>query len=291
MRAPNIFRQFALAFIPTKYDRLTKVKTGSMIAFVAFLTFVSVVISLIAQMITFSSIDVDALVDRLPDFTITDGHLQIEEEFLYEEGDMYVYITDEVEGFSYGDAAERAAAGYRNIILVGRDMIFIMQVRGKPTYQYVGFELFGRNKQLSKELAVDALRPFMTGLVVVLYMMTFLAGTLLYFLFAAVYLLFGMLFAYMMKKKLETAALFRVAVYAKVLMSVATLFLDLISQGGLSVPFLLQVAITLGFMAFAIAKLPDNRPAPMPVPMMPGMEPWQGQEQGQGPNQNGQGWQ
>lgn len=296
VKAPNIFRQFVLAFVPARYDRLTKVKTVSMIGFVTLLVFISAFFALINHMISFKSFDVDALVDRIPDFTMTDGHLQLEEDFLYEEGDMYVYMTDDVNGFGYGDAIEKAVAGYHDIILVGRDMIYIMQYRGETRTQYIGFEIFGRNKQLSKKLAVDAMMPILTGLIIGLHILEFLAETLGYFLFAAVYLLFAMLITAMMKKKLETAALFRVAVYSKVPMFVVAMLLSLISLGGLSVPFLLRVAITLVFMAFVIAKLPDSRSGPMSMPMAPGMEQWQGQGQNQGQwqgqNQNqGQGWQ
>ncbi len=274
-KAPNIFQQFIFAFIPARYNRLMQVKVGSMIVFVAFLALVSAIISMISQAVSFSSIDVEALVDRLPDFTLTDGHLSLEEDFLYEEGDMYVYMTDDVAGFSYGDATEKAAAGYRDIILVGRDRIFIMQNRGEPRYQYVGFELFGRNRQLGKELAVDALMPYLRGLFIILHILIFVGRAFGYFLSAAVYLLFAMLISSVMKKGQLPSALFRTAVYSKVLMFVAAMILELIPFVGFSVPFLIRVAVTIGFMAFAIAKLPDNRPAP-PMMMGPGM---------------GQGWQ
>ena len=33
-KAPNIFQQFYISFIPPQYNRMTKVKTGSMIGFV-----------------------------------------------------------------------------------------------------------------------------------------------------------------------------------------------------------------------------------------------------------------
>ena len=125
-KAPNIFQQFVLSFVPTKYDRLMKVKVGSMVLFVTLLAFAATVISFINHMISLKFIDVNALVDRLPDFTITDGDLEIEEDFLYEDGDMYVYITKDVAEFTYGDAAEKAAEGYRDIILVGRNQIYFM---------------------------------------------------------------------------------------------------------------------------------------------------------------------
>lgn len=277
-KEPNIFQQFALAFVPAKYDRLTKVKVGSMILLVTLLAFVATVISFINHVISLKFIDVNALADRLPDFTITDGDLEIAEDFLYEDGDMYVYITKDVEGFTYGDAAEKAVEGYRDIILVGRNQIYFMQNRGVLKYQSVGFKIFGRNKQLSKKRALDAIMPYLMAESVVLYLFIFLGKTLGYFLFAAIYLLFAMLIASIMKKRLETGVLFRTAVYAKVLMFVAAMIHGLIPFMNAFVFFLFRVVVTISFMAFAIAKLPENKP--MPMPMGPGM--------GMGP---GQGWQ
>ena len=81
------------------------------------------------------------------------------------------------------------------------------------------------------------------------------------------YLLFAMLIASVLKKQVPGEALFRTAVYAKVLMFAVATVLDLIPLVDLSVPFLFRVAITTVFMGFAIAKLPDNRPTPAPMTM------------------------
>lgn len=281
-KAPNIFKQFCLAFVPARYERLTKVKIGSMIGFVTLLALVATLISVINQMLTFPFDDMRRMVDRLPDFTITDGHMSLEEDFLYEEDGMYVYMTDEVEGFTYEDAFQKVSEGYVDVILVGRDRIYIMQNRGQLRYQYVGFEMFGRNKQLSKALAVEALMPFLMGLLIILYLMIFVGRILQYFLFAAVYLLFGMVIASIMKKRIEPGALYRTAVYAKVLMFVAAMALELIPFVFLTIPFLIRVPVTLVFMGFAIAKLP-GQPNQMQAPMMMGP----GGPGGPG----GQGWQ
>ena len=201
--------------------------------------------------------------------------MSLEEDFLYEEDGMYVYMTDDVEGFTYGDAVQKVSEGYVDVILVGRDRIFIMQNRGQLRYQYVGFEMFGRNKQLSKALVVEALMPFLAGLSIILYFMIFVGRILQYFLFAAVYLLFGMVMASIMKKRIEPGVLYRTAVYAKVLMFVAAMALELIPFAFLTIPFLIRVPVTLVFMGFAIAKLPGQTNQ-MQAPMMMG--------------QGGQGW-
>lgn len=279
-KAPNIFQQFALAFVPPKYDRLTKVKTGSMIGFVTLLVLAAALLSFFSIAIEFASIDMEELVEKLPDFTITGGRLYMDEDFWLDEGSVFVYMTEDIDEFSYEDTADLAAEGYQDIILVGRDRVSVMQ---NWEYKQIDFRNFGDTLEISRERIATFIGPFLMLTLILVYLVIFVGMGLGYFLSAAVYLLFAMLIAAIMKKQIETGALFRVAVYSKVLMFVAATILDLIPFVSFSVPFLLRAAITIGFMAFAIAKLPDNRPAPMP--MGPGMGQW-----GQG-GQNGQGWQ
>lgn len=295
-KAPNIFQQFALAFVPTKYSRLTKVKTGSMIGFVTLLVLIATVLSFISIEIALASLNIDEWADVMPDFEITNGHLYLDEEFMYDERPSFVYMTEDVDMFSYEDAAELAAEGYQAIILVGRDGISVMQ---NGEYQQLDFGDVGSSLEISRDWIVETIVPVIMVMMVFIYLLGFVFKCLGYFLFAAVYLLFAMLIASVMNKNLETGELFRVAVYSKVLMFVVSTLYDLLPFTTSSVPFLLKVAITIGFMAFAIAKLPDNRPI-YTAPMMPGAGQWQGygpnqggqgQWPGQGPNQNGQGWQ
>ncbi len=278
-KAPNIFQQFALAFVPTKYDRLTKVSTGSMIGFVTLLVFIVTTIIIAFFALAFSALDLDDWIGEMPDFTITGGRLYIDEDFMYDEDGVFVYMTEDIDEFSYDDAMEIADEGYQEIILVGRDQMSIMQA---GSYQQMPFSAFD-GLEISRDWFYTLFSQLIWLMLFFWYLLAFVGGTLWYFLAAAVYLLFAMLIATIMKKQIETGALFRVAVYAKVLMFMVATVLNVVSFVSWTVPFLLRVAITIGFMAFAIAKLPDNRPAPMP--MGPGMGQW-----GQG-GQNGQGWQ
>lgn len=273
-KAPNIFQQFVLAFVPTKYDRLTKVKTGSMIGFVTLLVLIATLLSFIILAVDFASIDMDEMAEELPDFEITGGHLYMEEDFLYDEDIIFVYMTDDIDEFSYEDAADLLYEGYQDILLVGRDSISVMQ---NGQYSQADYSEFG-GLEISRDWLVSTMMPFLMGVIGVAYIIIFLGMGLGYFLLAAVYLLFAMLIASIMKKNLETGSLFRVAVYSKVLMFVVATILDLLPFVSFSVPFLLRVGITMVFMGFAIAKLPDDRPV-YTAPVMP-----------QG-GQNGQGWQ
>lgn len=279
-KAPNIFQQFALAFVPPKYDRLIKVKTGSLIGFVTVLVLAAVLLSFGSLAIELASVDMEELGEALPDFVLSNGEFFIEKDFMYDEGSVFVYMTKDISSFSYEDTAGIADEGYRDILLIGRDGISVMQ---DGQYSQADFSDFDLGMEIDRDWIVSTVMPLVFLGLILAYIFIFVGMCLGYFLFAAVYLLFAMLIALIMKKNLETGALFRVAVYSKVLMFVVATILDLLPVGLVSVPFLLRVAITIGFMAFAIAKLPDNRPVPMP--MSPGMGQW-----GQG-GQNGQGWQ
>lgn len=261
-KAPNIFQQFAFSFVPNLYDRLARVKTGSMIGFVTLLVLVATLLSFITVVVEFASVDMEKLAAELPEFKLTGGRLYMEEDFLYDEGNIFVYMTEDIDAFTYDDAAGMIDEGYQDVMLVGRDRISIMQ---NGEYQQLDFSDLGNSFELSREWIATKLAPFIMVVMVLGYIVFFLWRVLWYFLCAAVYLLFAMLIASVMKKQVPEGALFRTAVYAKVLMFVVVTFLNLIPFVDISVPFLLRVVITTVFMGFAIAKLPDSNPTPAPM--------------------------
>lgn len=261
-KAPNIFKQFAYSFVPPLYSRLTKVKVGSMIGFVTLLVFIATLLSFGSLMVSFSSIDMEEIAAELPEFKLADGRLYMAEDFLFDEGSVFVYMTEDIDSFSYDDADEIADAGYQDVMLVGRERISILQ---NGEYQQLDFSDLGSSFALSREWIATELVPFMRVVIFLLYIVYFLWRILWYFLCAAVYMLFAMIIASVMNKQVPAEALFKTAVYAKVLMFVIATFLDLIPVVYLSVPFLFRVAVTTVFMGVAIMKLPDNRPTPAPM--------------------------
>lgn len=254
-KAPNIFQQFVLSFIPFRYEGLTRVTTGSMIGFVTLLALIATVISFISLAISFSPAELQTWTNKLPDFEIRDGHLFIEEDFLYDEDDMFVYMTEDIDAFTYEDAANLAAEGYQSIILVGRDRVSSMQ---NWEYQQGDFDNLAGEIEISKTWIVDTLLPMLKIVAIFGYVIFFVGRVLWYFLCAAVYLLFAMLIASVMKKQQSAGALYRVAVYSKVLMFVIAALLSELSFVHFSVPLLLRAAITIAFMGVAIAKLPGK---------------------------------
>lgn len=256
-KAPNIFQQFVLAFIPPQYNRLTKVKTGSMIGFVTLLALIATILSFVRFAFSYAAFDGSGWADAIPDFEIADGRLYIDgdEDFQIDGDGIYVYITDDINRFTEEDASQLAAQGYPKSLLIGRERI---SVRQNGEYQQLDFSDLGDELVINKDWIVNTFMPLMMGFVTVGYLFFFVGRVFWYFLCAAVYMLFALIIASILKKQLSAGALFRTAVYSKVLMFVVMTFLDLIPFVSNFVPFILRIAITVGFMAFAIAKLPDR---------------------------------
>ncbi|MCM1267863.1 MAG: DUF1189 domain-containing protein [Bacteroidales bacterium] len=273
-KEPNIFKQFALSFVPTQYHRLTKVTTGSMIGFVTLLVLAATLISFLFLAVRFASVDMEEVAAELPEFEISGGRLHLDEDFVLDEETVFIYMTEDIDGFSYEDVAELIRGGYQNVMLVGRDRLSIMQ---NSEYQQLDFSDLG-NFEISRQWIVTTLAPLMLFIVAIGYVFLFVGKALWYFLSAAIYLLFGMFIASVMKKNVGTGALFRVAVYAKVLMFVAATFIDEVLNEILmvnfSIPNVARIAVTMVFMGFAIAKLPDEQPT-VYAPMPPTGQGWQ----------------
>lgn len=253
-KAPNIFQQFIFSFIPTRYNRLTKVKTGSMIGFVTLLALVATLVLFLDLALNFPTDEINEWVKGLPDFEIRNGQLSIEEDFTLDESGMFVYITDDVDMFSYDDMDVLIDSGYDTVLLIGRDRVSLMQ-DGK--YQQHDFKDLQSNAPINKDWIIDTLMPALKVIVVVGFIAFFVGRIFWYFLCAAVYLVLALIISAMLNKRQPAGALFRTAVYSKVLMFVVGTVLTVLPIAHIStIPFLLRVAITIAVMVSAIANLP-----------------------------------
>lgn len=269
-KAPNIFQQFVFAFVPPKYNLLTKVKVGSMIGFVTLLVLIATLFLFGSLVLELSSIDMEEVTAALPDFAIKNGKLHLDEDFLYDEDDTFVYMTEEIDGFTYDDAAGMAEEGYSNILLVGRDRLSLMQ---NMEYQQLDFrDLNGL--EISRSWIVTKMLPFLMVVIAIAFVFFFVGRVLWYFFCAMIYMLIGMAIAAIVSKHIETGELFRIAVYAKVLFFVIATGISLLPFVNFAIPLWFRIAATTAFMAFAIVKLPGRKLNTAP-PMSMGGQGWQ----------------
>ena len=111
---------------------------------------------------------------------------------------------------------------------------------------------------INKEWIEETVLPALSVIMVIGYVLFFIFRTLWYFFFAMLYFLVALAAAAIMRRKLTAGALYKTAVYSKVLMFVVATVLGLIPFIHIGVPGIIRTVITIVFMCFAISKLPRN---------------------------------
>ncbi|MCM1092146.1 MAG: DUF1189 domain-containing protein [Butyrivibrio sp.] len=259
VKAPNILEQFAYAFVPPKYGILTKAKVGSMIGFVVLLTLLATILSAVKFFIAFSLIGSSSLglLEDLPDFGVKNDRFFIDEEYVFDDDGMFVYLTDEIDEFTYDDVDYAMELGYSEILLVGRDNISIMNNGQYQEMRFKDLDL-GEDITIDKEWIKETLMPILSIIMVVVYVFFFIFRALWYFFSAMLYFLVALAVAAIMQRNVSAGALYRTAVYSKVLMFVVGMALGLLPFVHISVPGIINIVITIAFMSFAIYMLPKN---------------------------------
>jgi len=255
-KAPNIFQQFAYSFVPPKYAALSNVKTGSMIGFVTLLTLIVTLFTFIQVVIGYLSFGgVESILDEVPDFSIRNGKFSIEEDFMLDEEDVFLFFTEDIDEFTYDDVKDLYDEGYTDILLIGRDKLCMMQDR---EYQEFYFRDMS-NATIDKNWINNSLMPIIWVCIGIGFLIFYVFRTLWYFVCAAVYMLIAMLIASISRKNISAGNLFKAAVYAKVLMFVVALLLSLIPIVNIAVPGIFRIIITIVFLAFGVQYLPQKR--------------------------------
>lgn len=251
-KPPNIFQSFIYAFLPPKYGRLVKVKTGGMIGFVVLLV-------LLATLVNFAVV-VSSLLplwEKFPDIVIDDGKMHIDREFTYADSGTYISVTNDAYEYTYEDVKALVQLGYSRVLIATQDKLLMRQ---PAKYQEHYFkDLADRGERIViKDWLKEEFIPFMWVVAAIILIFFVVFGALWYFLCATLYFLLGMLIALILGKKLPAGHLFRIAVYAKVVLYVLALLLNVVSLMSLSLPFLLRIIATLGFIGLTIYFMPSE---------------------------------
>ena len=255
-KAPNIFKQFAFAFVPPKYKELARAKTGSMIWLIILLVFFITGIGylLIMADYIFNS-GIGETLDSMPYFELENGELFIDDELCVEEGSTIIYVTDEIREFGYDDVEELQERGFVDIMLLGRYNMCLYTDREYKEMQY--YEL--GDISITKDDVENWAGPYVWIIMFVVYAIWFVLRVVWYFLSAAIYLLIGMLLALIYGKQIGSGHIYRAAVYAKIPMFIFVSLWNALPLG-LTFPGILKVIVTLVFLGLGVWFLPEKKP-------------------------------
>lgn len=246
-KPPNIFRSFLYAFIPTKYDQLIKVKTGSLIGFVILLTLLGALVEMTAFGIRFMG----EMNEEIPNIVIRDGRLYTDGDYLATTQITYLYVTDDVDEFSYEDTKALVDSGYRQIMLIGRDKISVLRYQEYQELYFADVVGYG------EEIAIKDLEKVLLCIAVAIMSMIFYVGSAIwYFLSSAILLVIGLILAQLFGRRLNAGQIFRIAVYSRVLGYAAATLVNAFSFLSFSVPTFIRIAITLIFMTAVFYFIP-----------------------------------
>lgn len=253
---PNFFMQFPYSFNPTKYGVLSNIKTGAMIGFVVLLLAICTLVPYISFAIFYNDTEeFDEIMDDFPYFSVADGEFYIEEDFEFDDSqkEVYVFLSDEYDSFSVGEAEALCDEGYDSIMLVSRTNL-VMESDGE--YNQLSFKDLG-TFSFDKDWIMDTLIPGLFVVISIGFIVYYIARTFWYFFCALIYMLIAMLIAKIIHKDFSTGVLFKTCVYAKVLMTVVACLISVLPVV-ITIPALVRIAITLVMIIVAFSHLPEK---------------------------------
>ncbi len=166
----GFFKQLKIAlFKPTEFTDLLSLDTGKTIGY---LFIFSLLLSIIISSFIYFQIMVKnggipiAMDQILPEFLISNGELQLEQEYSIHSNDLYVYANDDIHQFTMSDLEYVMGQGeYRQVLLISKTNL-IMNRNGRMQNMIFAEQL---TSPLNKETAINFLvKLFMILAVIIL---------------------------------------------------------------------------------------------------------------------------
>lgn len=184
----------------------------------------------------------------IPDFSIEDGQLDVEDQFEFEEGDTYVYIDTKHGGMTQEKITDRLYR-YGSVIIADSDTLVIKNSGQIQTLSFSDLDL-----EITKSEMIAAFSPFVTIMVAAGMVVIFLFMEAAFF-FGVIFVgLFGMIVASCMQAKLTFGELYKLGIYARTTPLLIKAVLSFLPFG---IPFfwVISLGISLGYLAGAIRNM------------------------------------
>lgn len=184
----------------------------------------------------------------VPDFSIEDGQLDVEEQFEFEDGDTYVYINTKDEGMAQDKIPEKLYQ-YGSVMIADSDS-FVLKSNG----QVQSLLFSDLDLEITKSEVIEMFSPFVTIMIVVVMVIIFLFMEAALFFGVIFVALFGMIVASCMQAKLTFGELYKLGMYTRTTPLLIKAVLSFLPFG---IPFfwIISLGISLGYLAGAIRKM------------------------------------
>ena len=188
--------------------------------------------------------------ELLPDFTISDNKLHVDEPYELIERDVYIFVDTEQE-FMDQDDIQKILRRYNTVLVADENTLVI---KNNNQIQYLEFADWSPDLKTSKRQLIDMFLPYVNvviGIVLVVVFL-FMQGT---FFFGVLFVgLLGMIVASCMKSDLTFGQLYKLGIYTRttpLLIKGLASFLPF----GIPLYFVISIGISLGYLAGAIRNM------------------------------------
>jgi len=249
----NFWEQFPLSFMPQKYGKLVHATKGQMIGFITlFMLIITIVLA--GKFYIVSVPEMNTFFEQCPEFSLANGTLELEKDYELAQDDLYICASDSIEDVEMSDVQDlQEEYGYSQILIVGKkNLVFY----NNGQYQTAKFSDFG-NLKIDRNFVVNDLANMINVIVGIGFACYFVFGTLMFFFFALWYFLVMIIVSKIFKREVENGYLYKTCVYGKVFMVVVATLISLLPIS-ITIPTYGRTMITLGFLVFALSKLPQK---------------------------------
>ena len=235
----NLIDQYYFAmFKPSFYHKLSKVKVGIVIIYtiilMAFITIIQYVMPVTAWIIQHDGFS-NIILDKVPEFTLKDGNLTMEEPFSMTVGGMLIEVDTSVDEYKLEDLTKKQKI---SSLLIGKKGMFFVSGNSIMPTKWTETNLqYLDNKTLNDQIPVIYFTIIIMGIVY------FVTRSARYLIIGFIYAWLGYRFSKTIDTELKYWKVYQLTIYAQTIGLVATTVAMVL--GGATIGFFISLGAVL----------------------------------------------
>lgn len=233
----SFLKKIAYTFNPSAYSILSFQKVGAVIGFVMLFTLITVGIQFADFYLTFQNAMYDSaktdsveewMNASIPEFTLKNGKLQMDEVVDISVEGMVIYIDDSLEEVTMSDMDYLSKNSAFDIFMLGsRSNLLLYQVK-EHKYKEIRFSDYGNVITNKAEVVKFVANAFQIG-IVLMFVVWYLLAVCIHFIIALFYFIIFLILNAFLKRKADAVHIYTTCVFAIVPYHIVKLVLGLLS--------------------------------------------------------------
>lgn len=233
----NFFKKIAYSFKPSAYSVLSFQKAGSVIGFVLLFALLTVGIQFADFYLTlknamYDSVQAGSVAEwmnkSMPEFTIKNGKLHMNEVIDISVEGVVVYIDDSLEEVTMSDMDYLSKNSAFDVFILGSSSNLLLYQVKEHKYQEIRFSDFGNVTTTKADVVKSVTDVFNLGIVVIL-VVWYLFTVCIHFIIALFYFIIFLILNLLLKRRADAVHIYATCIFAIVPYHIVKLVLSLLS--------------------------------------------------------------